>query len=109
MTNDFKPFGSAMTKIQKRQANKRISTKHWSGKAHPAGRQKDYQISEKEFTSINDFLRRWSSAHKKLAIIQELAKEGVFFDALADKIGRDSTDFLPNFEGFQFYTCSSRP
>jgi type I restriction enzyme R subunit len=22
MTNDFKPFGSAMTKIQKRQANK---------------------------------------------------------------------------------------
>jgi hypothetical protein len=97
MTNDFKPFGSAMTKIQKWQANKRISTKHWCWKSAPSWRQKDYQISEKEFTSINDFLRRWSSAHKKLAIIQDLAKEGAFFDALADEIGRDGTDFIAEF------------
>ena len=30
---------------------------------------------------------RWSSADKKQAIVDELAKEGIFFEALADEIG----------------------
>jgi type I restriction enzyme R subunit len=47
----------------------------------------------KEFTSLDDFLRRWSSAEKKHAIIKELANEGIFFDALADEIGRDCDPF----------------
>ena len=44
----------------------------------------------KEFSSLDDFLRRWNSADKKQAIVDELASEGVFFEALADEIGRQS-------------------
>jgi type I restriction enzyme, R subunit len=53
---------------------------------------KDYtrKTLAKEFSSLNDFLRRWSSAEKKQAIIEELSEEGIFFDALADEIGRQS-------------------
>lgn len=53
---------------------------------------KDYtrKALAKEFSSLNDFLRRWNDAEKKQAIIDELANEGVFFDALAEEIGRQS-------------------
>ena len=35
-------------------------------------------------------MRRWNDAEKKQAIIDELANEGVFFEALAEEIGRQS-------------------
>lgn len=56
---------------------------------------KDYtrKTLAKEFSSLDDFLRRWSSAERKQAIIEELANEGVFFDALADEIGKDFDPF----------------
>jgi type I restriction enzyme R subunit len=56
---------------------------------------KDYtrQTVAKEFASLDDFLKRWSSAEKKQAIIEELAQEGVFFEALADEIGKDCDPF----------------
>jgi type I restriction enzyme R subunit len=44
----------------------------------------------KEFRTLDDFLRRWNSAEKKQAIIDELAKEGLFFEALAEEVGRQS-------------------
>lgn len=44
----------------------------------------------KEYASLDDFLRHWSSAAKKQVIIEELSEQGVFFDALADEIGRQS-------------------
>lgn len=43
-----------------------------------------------EFPSLDDFLVSWSSAEKKKVLIDELAEKGVFFDALADEIGRKS-------------------
>tara|TARA_R110002072_G_scaffold284396_2_gene448438 strand:- start:30798 stop:33194 length:2397 start_codon:yes stop_codon:yes gene_type:complete len=53
---------------------------------------KDYtrKILAQEFTSLNDFLRKWDQAEKKQAIIDELAEQGVFFDALADEVGKQS-------------------
>jgi type I restriction enzyme R subunit len=56
---------------------------------------KDYtrQTVTKEFASLDDFLRRWSSADKKQAIIDELIQEGVFFEALSDEIGKDCDPF----------------
>jgi type I restriction enzyme, R subunit len=56
---------------------------------------KDYtrKTLTKEFTSLDDFLVRWSSADKKQVIVDELAKEGVFFEALADEIGKDCDPF----------------
>jgi len=51
---------------------------------------KDYtrKALAREYATLDDFLRRWSSTEKKQAIIDELSEQGVFFDALADKIGR---------------------
>jgi len=56
---------------------------------------KDYTRTtlSREFASLDDFLRRWSRAEKKQAIIEELAEEGVFFEALAEEIGRDCDPF----------------
>ena len=56
---------------------------------------KDYtkKTLDKEFASLDEFLKRWSSADKKQAIIEELAKEGVFFDALAAEIGKNLDPF----------------
>ncbi len=56
---------------------------------------KDYtrKTLSKEFTSLDDFLARWSSADKKQAIVDELVKEGIFFEALADEIGKDCDPF----------------
>ncbi|MEM9219399.1 MAG: DEAD/DEAH box helicase family protein [Cyanobacteria bacterium P01_F01_bin.150] len=56
---------------------------------------KDYtrRTLTQEFTSLDDFLKRWSEADKKQAIIEELIKEGVFFEALADEIGGDRDPF----------------
>lgn len=53
---------------------------------------KDYtrKALAREYASLDDFLRRWSSTEKKQAIIDELSEQGVFFDALADEIGRQS-------------------
>lgn len=56
---------------------------------------KDYtrKTLAKEFASLDEFLNRWSSSEKKQAIIEELSNEGIFFDALADEIGRDCDPF----------------
>ena len=53
---------------------------------------KDYtrKALAKEYATLDDFLRRWSSTDKKQAIIDELSEQGVFFDALAYEIGRQS-------------------
>jgi type I restriction enzyme R subunit len=51
---------------------------------------KDYtrKALAKEYATLDDFLRRWSNSQKKQIIIDELSAQGVFFDALADEIGR---------------------
>lgn len=56
---------------------------------------RDYtrQTVTKEFASLDDFLKCWSSAERKQAIVDELAQEGIFFEALADEIGKDCDPF----------------
>ncbi|WP_409524362.1 EcoAI/FtnUII family type I restriction enzme subunit R [Nitrincola sp. MINF-07-Sa-05] len=53
---------------------------------------KDYtrKTLAKDFSSLDEFLRKWSSAEKKQAIIDELAEQGIFFEALADEVGKQS-------------------
>ena len=47
---------------------------------------KDYtrKTVTKEYKSLDSFLEHWSSSEKKKVIIEELASNGVFFDALSD-------------------------
>ena len=41
---------------------------------------------KKQFASLDDFLRRWSDAEQKKAIIDELASQGVMWEALAEEV-----------------------
>ena len=49
---------------------------------------RDYTRScvTKQFGSLDAFLRRWSSAEQKKAIIEELAQQGVLWEALAEEV-----------------------
>ena len=40
---------------------------------------------QKQFASLDDFLRRWNSAEQKKAVIDELAAQGVIWEALQDE------------------------
>lgn len=56
---------------------------------------KDYtrRALSREFASLDQFLSRWNKAEKKQAVLDELATEGVFFEALAEEIGKDLDPF----------------
>jgi type I restriction enzyme R subunit len=43
----------------------------------------------KRFASLDDFLRRWKSAERKQAILEELAAEGLPLDPIADELGKN--------------------
>lgn len=45
------------------------------------------------YSSLDHFLTAWNDADKKQAILKELADKGVFFDDLADMVGRDYDPF----------------
>jgi len=47
----------------------------------------------KEFTSLDDFLQKWSGAKKKAAIIEVLAEYGIELPNLAQEVGDDFGDF----------------
>ena len=56
---------------------------------------KDYtrKTLSREFASLQEFLGRWNSAEKKQVILEELSREGVFFDALSEEISREYDPF----------------
>ncbi len=47
----------------------------------------------KRFASLDDFLKRWKSAERKQAIIEELEVEGLALDAIADELGKNLDPF----------------
>jgi type I restriction enzyme, R subunit len=47
----------------------------------------------KSYTSLDEFLRKWSSADRKKAVIEELEEQGVFFEELAKIVGKDYDAF----------------
>ncbi len=51
---------------------------------------KDYtrRAVRKDYASLDDFLRRWNSAEKKRALIEELESQGVLLEALAEEVGK---------------------
>lgn len=44
------------------------------------------------YASLDDFLKKWSEAERKQAIIDELAEEGVLLDAIKEEIGKTDLD-----------------
>lgn len=45
------------------------------------------------YRSLEEFLSKWNKADRKEAILQELSKQGVFVDELAEQVGRDYDAF----------------
>ena len=56
---------------------------------------KDYtkKTLEKEYRTLNDFLKKWSSHDKKTAVIKQLEEMGVLFGALEEEAGKDLDPF----------------
>ncbi len=52
---------------------------------------KDYtrQTVRKDYSSLDDFLRRWSKADRKAVILQELQEHGLLLEPLAEEVGKD--------------------
>jgi type I restriction enzyme R subunit len=52
---------------------------------------KDYtrKTVRKDYASLDAFLRRWTSTDRKVAVVHELEAAGVFFDQLAEEVGKD--------------------
>jgi type I restriction enzyme, R subunit len=48
---------------------------------------------QRHFASLDDFLKRWKAAERKQAIIEELEKEGLLLDPLAEDVGKDLDPF----------------
>jgi type I restriction enzyme R subunit len=48
---------------------------------------------KKRFASLDEFLKRWSSADRKQAVIDELESEGLALEPLADEVGKDLDPF----------------
>jgi len=46
-----------------------------------------------QYTSLDAFLKRWSEAERKQVIVKELEEHGVFFEELANDVGRDFSAF----------------
>jgi type I restriction enzyme R subunit len=51
---------------------------------------KDYtrKAVRREYASVDDFLRRWTGAERKKAVIDELETQGVLLEALAEEVGK---------------------
>ncbi|EPO7139711.1 EcoAI/FtnUII family type I restriction enzme subunit R [Escherichia coli] len=47
----------------------------------------------KEYTSLNDFTRKWQDADRKEAIIHELEQQGIIWEVLAEEVGKDLDPF----------------
>ncbi|MDP9001018.1 MAG: DEAD/DEAH box helicase family protein, partial [Myxococcota bacterium] len=56
---------------------------------------KDYvrNAVREEYASLDAFLKSWSEADRKRAVVQELEGRGVFFEELAREVGRDFSAF----------------
>lgn len=48
---------------------------------------------KKRYASLDDFLKRWKSAERKQAVIEELEAEGLALDAIADELGKNLDPF----------------
>lgn len=48
---------------------------------------------KKRFASLDDFLRTWTAAERKQAVIEELANEGLPLEPLAEEVGKDLDPF----------------
>ena len=74
--------------------NERVQIRNFEGKLITTS-YKEYskQKVHEEFSSLDDFLNRWSSSEKKQVIIDELYEKDILFEELKVDIGKDMDIF----------------
>ena len=50
-------------------------------------------LKDKDYASLDDFIRKWQSAERKQVIIDELRQLGILWDVLAEEVGKDLDPF----------------
>lgn len=50
-------------------------------------------LKDKDFASLDNFIRKWHSAERKQVIIDELQQLGVLWEVLAEEVGKDLDPF----------------
>jgi len=48
---------------------------------------------QERYATLKDFLRRWTEAERKLAVMEELREQGVLFEELREKVGTELDAF----------------
>jgi type I restriction enzyme, R subunit len=48
---------------------------------------------KKAYASLDQFLQAWNAAERKAVLIDELERQGIFLDALAEEVGKDLDPF----------------
>jgi type I restriction enzyme R subunit len=46
-----------------------------------------------EYSTLDEFIRKWNNAHKKEELYRELAEQGVLLEALKEEVGKDLDPF----------------
>jgi type I restriction enzyme R subunit len=66
---------------------------YWMGKLHTESLV-DYtrKNMRSQYSTLDDFIKKWNSEDRKAAICEELEKQGVFIEQLRDQTGRDDLD-----------------
>jgi type I restriction enzyme R subunit len=62
----------------------------------------------KTYPSIDQFLQAWNAAERKAVLIEELERQGVFLDALADEVARTGMKDLDPFD-LLLYVAYDKP
>ncbi|MGK0489065.1 MAG: type I restriction enzyme R subunit [Candidatus Endobugula sp.] len=89
-----KPKKYYINQIQVSVANERVQYYGADGKLITESL-KDYTRKNigKAFSSLDEFLQKWSSAEKKELLFAELAEQGILLEALREEVGRDMDAF----------------
>ncbi|YCM45685.1 DEAD/DEAH box helicase family protein [Verrucomicrobiaceae bacterium 227] len=92
--DDHKPRRYFVDDVEVRVATERVQYLDANGKLITESL-KDYsrKTVRQTYASLENFLTAWNDADKKLAILEELASQGVFLDELAEQVGRDYDAF----------------
>ena len=51
------------------------------------------KVLRRRFASLDEFLRRWNAAHRKQAVIEEMAAEGLPLTVIIEELGKDLDPF----------------
>ncbi len=89
-----KPKKYYINQIQVRVANERVQYYGADGKLITESL-KDYTRKniDKAFSSLDEFLQKWSSSEKKELLFAELAEQGILLEALREEVGKDMDAF----------------